>query len=184
MKKVLVFVMAVIVFAACESNKTTQQSEESQWTVFGEAFDASEIVEASQLMAQLEGQDSLEVTVSGLVEKTCKMKGCWMTVQTEEGKTMRVTFKDYGFFVPKNAENVDAIFTGVARIKTTSVEDLKHFAEDAGKSAEEIEAITEPKTELVFVATGVKMKAPAAIESSEDKEEQKQENHDHAAHGE
>jgi hypothetical protein len=35
------------------------------------------------------------------------------------------------------------------------VEELKHLAEDAGKSKEEIEAITEPKEELKFLATGV-----------------------------
>ncbi|MCE2790741.1 MAG: DUF4920 domain-containing protein [Saprospiraceae bacterium] len=44
---------------------------------------------------------------------------------------------------------------GKAYRETTSVEDLKHFAEDEGKSAEEIAAITEPKTELKFMASGV-----------------------------
>jgi hypothetical protein len=40
---------------------------------------------------------------------------------------------------------------------TTTVEELKHFAEDDGKSKEEIEKITEPKIEMVFEASGVKL---------------------------
>jgi hypothetical protein len=44
---------------------------------------------------------------------------------------------------------------GIARYEVTSIEDLKHFAEDAGKSQAEIDSITEPDKELVFEASGV-----------------------------
>jgi hypothetical protein len=72
---------------------------------------------------------------------------------------MRVTFKDYGFFVPKEGmEGKEVVFEGVAKRKVTDVDMLKHFAEDAGKSQEEIDAITEPKVELTFVANGVIIK--------------------------
>ena len=37
----------------------------------------------------------------------------------------------------------------------TSVEELKHYAEDAKKSQDEIDAITEPKTEIRFMASGM-----------------------------
>jgi hypothetical protein len=37
------------------------------------------------------------------------------------------------------------------------VDDLKHFAEDEGKTPEEIAKITEPKEELKFLASGVKI---------------------------
>jgi Domain of unknown function (DUF4920) len=47
------------------------------------------------------------------------------------------------------------IFEGQPAVKTTSVADQRHYAEDAGKSKEEIAKITEPKTELTFVAEGV-----------------------------
>jgi hypothetical protein len=44
---------------------------------------------------------------------------------------------------------------GFARIETTSVEVLRHYAEDAKKSPEEIAAITQPKREVSFEASGV-----------------------------
>ena len=84
------------------------------------------------------------------------MKGCWMTVKTGETETMRVTFQDYGFFVPKDSvSGRNTIFEGKAFKSVTSVEMLKHYAQDEGKSSDEIKAITEPKEEYTFVATGV-----------------------------
>ena len=44
---------------------------------------------------------------------------------------------------------------GWAFREVTSVDELRHYAEDAGKSQEEIEAIQEPKDELKFLASGV-----------------------------
>ncbi len=81
-----------------------------------------------------------------------------MTIDMGEGKSMRVTFKDYGFFVPLNADGHVATLKGAASVDTVDVETLRHFAEDAGKSKEEIEAITEPEYELTFEATGVLIK--------------------------
>jgi hypothetical protein len=47
---------------------------------------------------------------------------------------------------------------GYATVDTVDVEMLRHFAEDAGKSQDEIDAITEPEYELTFEATGVLIK--------------------------
>jgi hypothetical protein len=78
-----------------------------------------------------------------------------MNVDLGEGKQMMVRFKDYGFFVPKDADGKIAVMDGVAFREVLSVDMLRHYAEDAGKSKEEIEKITEPETRLSFEASGV-----------------------------
>ena len=79
-----------------------------------------------------------------------------MTVQMPEGEKMMVRFKDYGFFVPlKGLEGKHAVMQGYASKETTDVATLRHYAEDAGKSKEEIAKITEPETSLMFLADGV-----------------------------
>lgn len=79
-----------------------------------------------------------------------------MTVKDENGVATRITFKDYGFFVPTSgAEGKEVVISGVAKRKVTDVATLRHFAEDAGKTQAEIDAITEPKQEIEFVASGV-----------------------------
>ena len=71
---------------------------------------------------------------------------------------MRVTFKDYGFFVPLNADNSEAIVNGYAFIDVVSVKELKHYAKDGGKSQAEIDKITKPEVTYAFRATGVLIK--------------------------
>ena len=71
------------------------------------------------------------------------------------GNTMMVHFKDYGFFVPKDCSGKKLIMEGIAFIDVTSIEQLRHYAEDAGKSAEDIAKINDPEEELTFEASGV-----------------------------
>ena len=98
---------------------------------------------------------AMPAKVKGKVDAVCKKKGCWMTIQQAEGDPMRVTFKDYGFFMPLDIEGKTTIFEGEAKVDTTSVDMLRHYAEDEGLAKEEIEKITEPEISVSFVATGV-----------------------------
>ena len=79
-----------------------------------------------------------------------------MDVKMPDGSPMKVKFKDYGFFVPKKGlEGKRAVLQGYATRETLTVEMQRHYAEDAGKSKEEIARITEPKYTMFFLADGV-----------------------------
>ena len=70
--------------------------------------------------------------------------------------TVLVRFKDYGFFVPKSgAEGKSTIVNGNISVDTLSVVQLRHYAEDAGKSREEILSIVNPEITISFLADGV-----------------------------
>src|SRR5690606_22960656 len=118
-----------------------------------------------ELLKQLETKDSVQAKLVSEVTSSCTKKGCWMKVETKENQDpIMVTFKDYGFFVPVDTTNPEvnkgkiAVMEGWAFREVMSVEDQKHYAEDAGKSAEEIAMITEPKNTISFVADGVILK--------------------------
>lgn len=130
----------------------------AQSQTFGEKLSDAKAVEATSLNKKMQDKETMQVKLTGEINEVCQMKGCWMTVKAGEDTDIRVTFKDYGFFVPKDAAGKTVIFEGEARYETVDVKTLKHYAEDAGKSPEEIEAITEPETKLTFVATGVEIK--------------------------
>lgn len=105
---------------------------------------------------QANPNETQSVTIKGQIIETCSVKGCWMTVNMGDGDTIMVRFKDYGFFVPKEGQNSkDVIMEGVAKMDTLTVQQLRHYAEDAGKSLEEIEAIVEPEISVNFIADGV-----------------------------
>ena len=97
----------------------------------------------------------MNIKITGTAAAVCQVKGCWMTTDLGDGKSMRIRFKDYAFFMPKDGAGKTFYAQGVASWETTSVAQLRHYAEDAGKSKEEIEKITEPKKEITFLAEGV-----------------------------
>ena len=179
MKKLALFVLVGLTAFACNTTTETETKNEEATTevveveeteilnYFGKEITTDNAILASELPAQLEGKDSLNVKVEGTINACCQTKGCWMDVDLGNGESMIVKFKDYGFFVPKNSSGSTAILEGVAKVETQSVEWLKHKAEDAGKSTEEIEAITEPEVRVSFVADGVIIKGELEPEIEE-----------------
>ncbi len=152
MKNLLMLGLVFTALVGCQTKKESGTAYNS----YGATISTDEAIALTSLDEQVQGKDSVMLTLKGTIEQTCAKKGCWMTVQDENGIATRVTFKDYGFFVPtEGAEGKDVVFSGVAKRKITDVSTLRHFAEDAGKSLEEINAITEPKEEIEFVASGV-----------------------------
>jgi hypothetical protein len=124
-------------------------------TTFGATFQPEKVLSYEELVASVPAADSLSTVVKGTVEDVCQMKGCWMNIAGTDGEAMMVRFKDYGFFMPKDIAGREVIMSGKAFFQTTPVDELRHYAEDAGKSPEEVAKITEPKRELSFLADGV-----------------------------
>jgi hypothetical protein len=150
MKQILSLLFIILLIAACQNKPDVIAN------TYGEAITTDGALSMASLKDQFADKDSVILTLKGTIEKTCAKKGCWMTVQDENGVATRITFKDYGFFVPtEGADGKEVVFSGVAKRKVTDVATLRHFAEDDGKTEAEINAITEPKEEIEFVATGV-----------------------------
>ena len=124
-------------------------------SAFGVRPTADGAIPANALAAKMKGVDSLTVKVTGTVTNVCQRKGCWLQMDIGEGKTMRVRFKDYAFFVPKNISGKTVVLDGYAYNSTTSVAQLRHYAHDAGLSKAEINRITEPQVDVVYEARGV-----------------------------
>ena len=127
----------------------------------GEEVETTNVLSAYQMQERYAGLkvgDTLNVAFKGDVASVCKSKGCWMKVALDDGREVMVKFKDYAFFVPKDIENKEVIMEGKAYVAEMSVDDRRHYAEDAGKTAEEVNAITEPEITLSFLADGVKIK--------------------------
>jgi len=106
----------------------------------------------------LKAGDTVSVQFKSVIKEVCKKKGCWMSMALPNDKEAFVKFKDYGFFVPLNADNSEAIVSGRAYIDVVSVAELQHFAKDGGKSEDEIKKIIAPKVTYAFQADGVLIK--------------------------
>jgi hypothetical protein len=155
MKNVLI-IIALLLFVSTTSEG--QSNTDADYASFGEKITAKKVKSYEKLLKKLSKKDSVETKIVANVDAVCQMKGCWMNIGEESGTSTKVRFKDYGFFVPKDIAGKEVIVEGVAFKEITSVNDLRHYAEDAGKPKAEIDAITEPKEEIMFIATGVLVK--------------------------
>ena len=165
MKRFLIGSLALVIIAACNNSQTNTDNEAetndvvvAEYEFFGDStLTPDDAVPSTQLIAFMDGRDSVSAKVSGTISEVCQKKGCWMSVEVDNGKSMHVTY-DYEFLLPMNAAGKEMIMNGYAFTDTIPVNHLKHLAEDAGKTQEEIDAITEPKVTLSFLATGVMIK--------------------------
>ena len=156
MKYFLIILSGILTFAACKPKDNSASAGDG--VHFGATIDTTGMIPYTALLDQMSQADSVEAKVFGTISAVCQAKGCWMRMVSEQdttGTEMFVDFIDYSFFVPKEIEGKQVVILGKAKKEITSVEDLKHFAEDEGLSQEEIDKFTEPKTELKFTATGV-----------------------------
>jgi len=81
------------------------------------------------------------VVVEGTVNNVCTNKGCWMELDG-----MRVTFKDYGFFVPKTSKGYAARIEGVTKVEKVSKEEAEHLKSEGAT-----------ETSVTFIASGVEL---------------------------
>lgn len=146
MKKLLLIAI-VFILVACNS-KT--------YTSFGVEISDQPTHSFNTIYDLAQNGEVNNIVLEGEITQTCAKKGCWMDVKVSEQDTLMVRFKDYGFFVPKEGvEGLRTVVKGKAKMDTISVEMLRHYAEDAGDSEEEILNIMEPKYVLEFIAEGV-----------------------------
>lgn len=156
MKKIILLLL-ITVSTAYAQNK----SAKNQYASFGAKISKEGAISKEKMAAKygkLKKGDSLNVKFTSKIVDVCSKKGCWMNLELGNGKTAFVKFKDYAFFMPLNAAGSEVIISGKAFVEVESVAELRHYAQDAGKSKAEIEKITKPKTSYSFLADGVLIK--------------------------
>ena len=96
--------------------------------------------------------------IEGHVRSACTRRGCWMELAETGDPKMpgcRVTFKDYGFFVPTDSAGARAKVQGVLGVNTLPAERVAHLESEGGnfprKNADG------SVDELRLVATGVEL---------------------------
>jgi hypothetical protein len=122
---------------------------------YGDAIKADGAIALAELPAKLNNDEPMQTKVKARVLDVCPKKGCWISLQMPDSTKAFVKMKDYGFFVPVDLKGKNIVLDAEAAMKTISVEELQHYAEDAKKSREEIAAITKPEKELRLTAKGI-----------------------------
>lgn len=116
---------------------------------YGEILSKDEALSVADFIAQV-NHEKHDFKVRGVVEDVCQMKGCWVTLRNDQNLLIRVKFKDYGFFVPKDISGSEIIMEGVGSLVQLKEEDARHYADDAGKAYHPSQ-----RKEISFIASGL-----------------------------
>lgn len=155
MKHLLASVFTCCLFSVANAQPPAGEAKPGEF--YGKNVGAGKLVKASELPSKLKENDAKDMQITGKVLDVCPKKGCWVKLQVNDSTTATIKMKNYGFFVPMALIGKQIVVDGKAEIVTTSVEDLKHIAEDGKKSKAEIDAITAPKKEFKITASGIKV---------------------------
>jgi hypothetical protein len=163
MNKIVSMAFAFFSLIACKKAEEAPVAEviPEKFQSFGDSISVEGVISKEALLAKFETLkegDTINVKFRSKIKDVCQKKGCWMNVALNDDKNTFVRFKDYGFFMPLNAAGSEAILDGNAFISTESVDELKHYAKDAGKSQAAIDSIIAPKTSYSFLSHGVLIK--------------------------
>ena len=153
MKKINVLVVCLLLVVACKKHV--------EYASFGEKITDENVISrelAAKEFSNLKEGDTINLKFASNINEVCKAKGCWMKLDLGDNKESMVKFKDYGFFVPLDADTKEVIVNGKAFVTKVPVDELRHYAKDSGKNEEEVAAITEPKFTYAFEADGVLLK--------------------------
>lgn len=156
MKKIL---FAVLLFTAVNVNAQDDDKEKVQaakGVVYGVVSEEKSPVSADEVKNKLV-EDKFEGQIKGKVIEVCQAEGCWIRIERANGIPMMVRAKNHAFLMPENIVGKTVLIEGDAKVKEVSVSQLRHYAEDAGKSEKEISEIKEPVKDVEFSAKGVKV---------------------------
>jgi len=108
-------------------------------------------VALSSVLARPENGRS--VLVEGVVRRACSRMGCWMELAPAEGGPgIRVTFKDYGFFVPTDSAGARARVQGTVEVSELSAAQAAHLSAEGGSLP------PGAQREVRLVASGVELR--------------------------
>lgn len=122
---------------------------------FGEEITKDNAVPVSEIASLINSDEPIEVKVFGTILEVCQHTGCWMTFDLGNGEEIMVNMKDHDFYLPMDAAGKTAWVDGLAIRELISVDMLKHYAEDAGRSQEYIDAITQDEWKYTIEGKGV-----------------------------
>ena len=126
---------------------------------FGAAISKAGASPVASVFANPEAFDGKTVIVDGAVRAACQRKGCWMELAPSlehSAPGCRVTFKDYGFFVPTNSMGSHARVEGVVAVRTIDPAEVAHLESEGGSFPNK--ASDGSAKELRIVATGVELR--------------------------
>lgn len=161
---------SLLAIAACNTPAAEQKPEPvaanttaqpaAGYKLYGTALNPElKPVSLSDVLSKPGDFEGKTVHVDAKVRRACSQKGCWMELaegSEDKPATCRVTFKDYGFFVPTDSAGAEARLEGVVKLKKVTADHVQHMEQEGATFAQKHPDGS--ASEVALVATGVELK--------------------------
>ncbi len=148
--------VSILTLVSCSNSKMSDTASFAEYGPYKVEVTKAIPVQAMIVDFTAKGNQRTAYTISADIEEVCSKAGCWINIQKSKDETLMVRFKDH-FTIPIDTKvGTTAFLHGELYTDTVSVDMLRHFAEDAGKTEDEIMKITSPKITTSFEADGIK----------------------------
>lgn len=139
--------LLVVLLGACESKLVpppvkaragAEAASRAGYEAYGDRITLSRAEPLGRVLANPEPFREQPVLVEGKVRRACSRKGCWMELAESAdpaSASCRVTFKDYGFFVPTSSAGAEARVQAVVRIERVRSETVEHLESEGARFA-------------------------------------------------
>jgi hypothetical protein len=171
------FVLALVVSTGCRSSATPAPAQETAPKAaptvaspapateapaahkrFGEPIASAPAIALTDVLSKPDDFASRTVTVEAKVRRNCTRRGCWMELAQALDPTLpgcRVTFKDYGFFVPLDSAGSTAKVQGIVEVTRVGPDEVAHLESEGAHFASKQPDGT--AREVRLVASGVEL---------------------------
>jgi hypothetical protein len=124
-------------------------------SAYGAAFEPGPELPLATLLANPRAYADQNVITEGRVQRACTTKGCWMEIG-EGDDACRVTFKDYGFFVPTDSAGARARIQGRLDTRVVEAAAVQHLEAEGARFKNKQANGT--ATEVRLIASAVQLK--------------------------
>jgi Domain of unknown function (DUF4920) len=145
-------IFSIIAVLAVASSAVAQEKAKR----FGEPFTDAKKVKLADVMKNVEKYADKPIKIEGEIRDVCQNKGCWLVI-TDGESAMRVSFKAYSFFVPKDSAGKKVVLEGLVAKETIDEEEAKHYAEES-KAKVDTSKIKGPQQVITMIASSVEIK--------------------------
>lgn len=161
-RRIVVAAFATLLAAGCTQKSTTT------YTSYGQPMTKldSKAVPVSVIAATPEAFATEPVLIYGKVTEVCAPKGCWAKISddaSQEPIFVKFTCPIDGRLIPTDAVGKVALVEGTIEVKTLTEDEARHYAEDSGKSAEEIAKIVGPQKQIRVKSPAAKIAGESAV---------------------
>jgi uncharacterized membrane protein YcgQ (UPF0703/DUF1980 family) len=154
--------MSGLMLISCE-----QKTEMATAQKFGDKVTLEKSVSLTEIYANPDQYKNKEIRVEGTIKEVCQHKGCWLKL-TDGTKELTIRFKDYGFFVPKDAATSTVIVQGIFTIEPDMHIEQESEAQAEGKEHAEMQEEDEKTMKSApfsFTASAVEIYSDSTPES-------------------